>query len=65
MYKNKDEFGRLLVSIGKPVDIDMEKILREADREFNEQMERDRKEMRRARANNPNICHCPHCYIIG
>lgn len=39
--------------------------LRRVNREFNEQMEIERKTARAKRANDPQRCHCPFCMVIG
>ena len=41
------------------------KALEESRRQIIEEMERDRIEARWQRAQDPNRCHCPHCYVIG
>jgi hypothetical protein len=40
---------------------DMERI----QREFNDQMDAERRFERARRANDPHRCHCPFCYVIG
>jgi hypothetical protein len=64
--KRISNFEKLLPSLGgKPMDINMRKVIEDSHREFMQMMDEDRKEMRRRRVNDPNVCHCPSCYIVG
>jgi hypothetical protein len=44
---------------------DVQEDLHRIHREFNEQMEIERRAARAARANDPHRCHCPFCTVIG